>query len=228
MRIASYNIRKGLGLDGRRSPERILEVISDLDADVVVLQEADRRLGDRPAALPHALIETESDFDVAPVSENDVSLGWHGNAILVRRGIRIDAVERFDLPGLEPRGAVAITLNDVMATRVVGVHLGLLRTSRRKQLEVLRDRLDDASRPQTVIAGDFNEWSARKAHEPLAPAYAMAACMRSFPAAYPLATLDRIAHGPGLRIADAGVCTNKDAQIASDHLPIWADMATTV
>lgn len=225
MRLASYNIRKGLGLDGRRSPERILDVITNLGADIVVLQEADRRLGDRPAALPRDLIEAETDFRVAPLSDNDVSLGWHGNAVLVHRDIDVNDVERLDLPGLEPRGAVAVTLNDATATRVVGVHLGLLRTSRRKQLQALRERLDDSCRARTVIAGDFNEWSARQARQPLAPTYAFADCMRSFPAALPLATLDRIAHGPGLRIEDAGVARTKDAQIASDHLPIWADLA---
>jgi len=43
LRLASYNIHKALGTDGRRDPGRVLEVVNALGADVVALQEADRR-----------------------------------------------------------------------------------------------------------------------------------------------------------------------------------------
>ncbi|MGB0968912.1 MAG: endonuclease/exonuclease/phosphatase family protein, partial [Halocynthiibacter sp.] len=52
LRIASYNIRKCIGLDRRRDPHRTAGVIQALRADIVLLQEADKRLGARPAALP--------------------------------------------------------------------------------------------------------------------------------------------------------------------------------
>ncbi|MGE3746289.1 MAG: endonuclease/exonuclease/phosphatase family protein, partial [Sphingomonadaceae bacterium] len=55
--VASYNIRKAIGLDRRRRPERILDVIAELDADIVALQEADRRFGARVSALPFPLID---------------------------------------------------------------------------------------------------------------------------------------------------------------------------
>ena len=75
LRIVSYNIRKTRGLDQRRDPLRTLEVINRLGADVVVLQEADRRMGRRKAALSRDLIEQHSGFHVVPLAENDVSLG---------------------------------------------------------------------------------------------------------------------------------------------------------
>ena len=56
LRIASYNIRKCVGLDRRRDPERVLGVIAGLGADIVALQEADRRLGARPSTLDPARI----------------------------------------------------------------------------------------------------------------------------------------------------------------------------
>ena len=52
MRIASYNIRKAVGLDWRRNPGRIVDVLAEIDADVVVLQEADKRVGARAGVLP--------------------------------------------------------------------------------------------------------------------------------------------------------------------------------
>ena len=61
--FASYNIRKAIGLDRRRNPERILAVLREIDADVVALQEADRRLGRRASALPREMIEEHTGYE---------------------------------------------------------------------------------------------------------------------------------------------------------------------
>lgn len=98
LRFVSYIIRKARGRDGRRDPRRILDVINARDADVVALQEADLRLGQRPTALPRDAIEAESDFQVLQVATNDLSLGWHGNAVLLRKGLRARDIQRIDLP----------------------------------------------------------------------------------------------------------------------------------
>jgi len=220
-RIASYNIRKARGLDGRRDPGRIVDVINGLDADVITLQEADRRMGDRPTALPKDLIAQATDFDVVPLATNGVSLGWHGNAVLVRRGLRIADAFRIPLPGVEPRGAVAVTLEDGLT--VVGVHLGLLRNSRRRQLETIVAGLGDTT--QVAIIGDMNEWAVRRGFEALDDAYTLYSPGRSFHAARPVAALDRVALSRDLRLDDAGVDQRPLTKRASDHLPIWADVS---
>src|SRR5689334_20283829 len=56
MRIMTYNIRGGLGVDGRRSIARIGRVIQGAAADVIGLQEVHQRLpqsrlADQPRAL---------------------------------------------------------------------------------------------------------------------------------------------------------------------------------
>ena len=51
MKVASYNIHKCRGLDGVTRPDRIVEVIRELGADVVALQEVDRRFGRRGGLL---------------------------------------------------------------------------------------------------------------------------------------------------------------------------------
>lgn len=220
LRLASYNIRKCIGLDRRRDPGRILQVLNGIDADVVVLQEADRRLGARPAALPHAMIETETDF--IPVAFDDgASLGFHGNAILKRRGLATGQPMQIALPGTEPRGAVSIDIGD--ALRVVGVHLGLLRSDRRRQLAAIRAEIGDDM--PTAILGDFNEWKALGCMAALESDYLVHTPGRSFHAARPIAALDRVALSHGLELRDAGVVTQRPARIASDHLPIWADVA---
>lgn len=222
LRIASYNLRKCRGLDGRRDPGRSLDVINALDADVVALQEADRRLGPRPAALPGRMIEEFSDFRTVALAENDVSLGWHGNAILVRRDLEVDTPRRIPLPVFEPRGAVSVQIGGRL--RVVGVHLSLSRRYRRQQLAAIRAALPRDGMA-TVILGDFNEWSGRRGLEPLDGAFTAHAPGRSFHAARPLAALDRIALSPALELKDAGVVETAAAKVASDHLPVWADVA---
>lgn len=52
IRVASYNIRKAVGLDWRRDTHRIADVLAEVDADVIALQEADKRLGARAGVLP--------------------------------------------------------------------------------------------------------------------------------------------------------------------------------
>ncbi|MEN8887630.1 MAG: endonuclease/exonuclease/phosphatase family protein [Celeribacter marinus] len=222
MRLASYNLRKCRGTDGVRAPARVLDVINGLGADVVALQEADMRLGARPAALPARMIETHTDFVALPVATSPVSLGWHGNAILVRKDRIAHATHRINLPGLEPRGAVAVDLDGL---RVVGVHLGLLRASRQKQLHAIRAHLATLDARPTVILGDFNEWSRTSGLDPLRDAFDVIAPGHSFHAARPMAALDRIAVPYGLDLRDAGVVETAITRRASDHLPIWADVA---
>lgn len=222
IRIASYNIRKARGLDQRRDPGRVLDIINDLGADIVVLQEADLRLGARKAAIPHWMIAAHSDYRIAPVARNEVSLGWHGNAVLLRPGITVEKITHIDLPALEPRGAVHLRLGGAAQVSVVAAHLGLRRRDRLAQQRAVAAHLG-AGEP-AIIAGDFNEWSERNGLEVFGARFAIHAPGRSFHALRPIAALDRIALSPEVSLYDAGVVEDQRARRASDHLPIWADL----
>lgn len=221
IRLASYNIRKCVGLDRCRKPERIIDVLNSLGADVIVLQEADRRLGDRPAALPARLIENETDFHNVHLSPDGPSIGWHGNAVLVRKGIEVTDIGLLDLPGTEPRGAVSVRLKS--GPHLIATHLGLLRRDRRRQLDAILAEIGGNAR-NTAILGDFNEWSSSRGLEALASDFKMHSPGYSYHAARPVAALDRVALGSGLKLHDAGVRETRLTRIASDHLPIWADI----
>ena len=223
LRIASYNVRKARGLDQRRNPERTLQVINDLGADIVILQEADKRLGPRKAALPRDMIAGETDFTVLEVACNDVSLGWHGNAILVANDVACTDVERLSLPGLEPRGAVRVDVAIGAGLSLVATHLGLRRRDRRAQLEVINAAVAD--KEHVAIAGDFNEWSEHKGLEPLGSRFAVHAPGKTFHAKRPVAALDRFALRHGVEVRNAGVSQTDLARRASDHLPIWSDIS---
>ena len=223
MRIASYNIRKAVGLDWRRDPLRIIRVLSDLDADVVALQEADKRLGVRPAVLPQEQLYDQTGLRILNVT-NGPSSGWHGNAILVRDGWHVAGTERMSLPGIEPRGALMADLEGPEgALTLIGTHLGLRRGCRQLQLAHLLEELA-ANTTRAVIAGDFNEWSPRIGFDILEHAFEVVSPGRSFHASRPVAPLDRFAVGRDLRVLKSGVLRDGDARRASDHLPVWMDL----
>lgn len=222
LRLGSYNIRAGLGSDLRRDPLRVLSAIAALKADIVALQEADHRMGRRPAALPLDAIEAQTGLRPWPVAESAASLGWHGIALLARPGLDARAIHHVPLPGLEPRGAIAA---DLPGLRVVGVHLGLLRRNRRQQLDHLREALEALPPLPTVILGDFNEWSRKTGLGRLARHYTVLTPGRTFPARLPVAALDRIAHCDHLRVTPLEIPARARGPHPSDHLPILAEVA---
>lgn len=224
-RIASYNLQKCVGLDLRRRPDRSLQVIEALQAQVVVLQEADKRLPPRPAALPHDMVEDHG-WSIVPFGQPGGSLGWHGNAMLVRPGVDIRKTAHVELPGLEPRGAICAELDTgIGPIRVIGAHLGLVRRYRLLQVAAIVRHLREMPDMPTVLAGDFNEWGSVMPLDTVAQGLRFIHARLSYPAPRPVAALDRIALSDHLRFTRTGVHKAQPARVASDHLPVWADLA---
>jgi endonuclease/exonuclease/phosphatase family metal-dependent hydrolase len=223
LRIASWNIHKAVGSDRRRDADRVLAGIAELHADIVALQEADYRLGDRPSALPRDRIATLTGLDPLPIGRNAVSLGWHGNALLARPGIRVCGLEHLDLPGHEPRGAVIVDLDTPAPLRLVAVHLGLLRSARRRQLDAIKAALGRHPLRPTVILGDFNEHSRRVGLGRIATPFVILPTAATFPARRPFLPLDRIVHSPDLDLIPLSHVPAKGPH-PSDHLPLLAEL----
>lgn len=248
--VASYNMRKAIGTDRRRDPQRVLDVLHEIDADVVALQEADKRFGGRGSAVPHELIDNHGIYrpihfgvrhrrvmDRLPGGKrvdallkiNTRNIGWHGNALLVKRHIGVLDVAVLELPTLEPRGAILaeLLLGDDQPLRIVGMHLDLSGLWRRRQLRSILDAI--ANRPQkmpTILMGDTNEWrESAGCLKDLDGSYCIAPTGPSFHARHPVAALDRIIVDKQLKIEGAGVHMSPAARRASDHLPIWARLS---
>jgi len=226
-RVASYNIHKAVGTDMRRSPERILDVLAEIDADVIALQEADRRHGQRISTLPPRLIDSHSAYKAVPVNIRDGSIGWHGNAILVRKDFVIGSHSTVHIPCLEPRGAIMAEVGAKdMQLRLFGMHLDLSGLWRRRQAAAVIHAAGLGDAMPTVLMGDLNEWSAnRGCLADFAHHYRFAPCGRSFHARRPVARLDRIMYCGRLDLVNCGVHESATARRASDHLPIWADFS---
>ena len=228
LKVASYNIRKAVGLDWRRRPARVLDVLNELGADVVALQEVDRRFGSRISALDPELIEKHTDYRAIKFSHRPQSLGYHGNVILARKAIRVIDARPLVLPHLEPRGAAVADLDfGGKSIRVVGMHLGLTKKWRQLQTQTIVNELRalEANMP-TILMGDLNEPDLKsgvlRAFE---HGHTIAACGPSFHASMPVFTLDRIIVTENISIGEAGVHRSALSREASDHLPIWAQLA---
>ena len=221
--FATYNIHKAVGLDRRRDPERIIAVLRELKADVIALQEADRRLGERASVLPRALLD-DTPWKVVDVARRPRSIGWHGNALLVRRDFGVSTSEPLDLPTLEPRGAACAELEiEGLCLRVVGMHLDLSGLRRRDQLRAVL-RYCEARKPcPTVLMGDFNQWGrSTGAMRVFDKDWEVAPSGNSFPSRRPIAPLDRIIHSPHWKCVETGIHHSALAIAASDHLPVTA------
>jgi len=227
LRIVTYNIRKCVGLDWKRRPDRVVRVLSEIGADVVLLQEADRRFGARKGTLPAEALLAQAGLSLKQLNEGGPSHGHHGNALLVAEDVTVHALEGLQLPSLEPRGALIAEISkNGRLLRIAGAHLGLRATDRRRQatalIDAFRVRADGASE---VLVGDFNEWRAVGGSlSPIEARFQQLHAGASFHASSPIAPLDRIFVGVGLEPLRAGVHRSANSRKASDHLPVWADV----
>ncbi len=223
--VASYNVHKCVGLDRRFDPVRTMQVISEIDADVIALQEADQRFGDRAGLLDLAAVERETGLIPVPLAGRLKSHGWHGNVVLFRKG-SVASARQLVLPGAEPRGAVIVDLElEAGPLRVIAAHFGLLRHSRKLQAGTLLTAAELHSDKPTVLVGDLNEWrlGKRSSLRSLEPAFGPAhAIVPSFPSRFPVLALDRVMVRPHNLLTDVQAHDTALARIASDHLPIRA------
>jgi endonuclease/exonuclease/phosphatase family metal-dependent hydrolase len=230
IKVASYNIRKSLGTDRRRSPDRILKILEELDADVIALQEVDLRFGQRVTTIDPELIVDHTRYMPVRFGIRQESLGWHGNVLLVKKAARINSQQRIALPAFEPRGAVMADVELPDGTiRVVGMHLGLTGGYRVRQAQAVVAHLEKLEgQMPTIIMGDLNQWSENGGclaqfaihHNVIAPG-------PSFHSRAPMLKLDRIITSRDFRLEATGVHHSALARNGSDHLPVWAMLELT-
>jgi endonuclease/exonuclease/phosphatase family metal-dependent hydrolase len=233
MRILSYNIHKGIGgRDRRYRLERIIAVIQHEDPDVICLQEVDRHVArsrhdDQPRRLSEAL-RAESHLYQLNVR---LKAGGYGNLVLSRWPLRDHHQVSLRLKRRKPRGAqMAVVDTPEGPMHLVHWHLGLAERERhwqaRHMLEHALFRASDEL--PTLIVGDFNDWLNTLARGPFrhhgfvqvtAPRWRF----RSFPAYWPVASLDKaFVRGP-VQIRHARIVHSRLARDASDHLPLVID-----
>jgi len=219
--VATWNIHGGVGLDGRRMPTRIADALAQTEADVIALQEfaAPRGTLDGFGAELESRLAMRACIGVTFRTQRRE----FGNVVLSRRPILDARCIDLSFGVREPRNAIETTIDVGGAQlRVIATHLGLAAAERRAQVALLADRLAGTGVP-TILLGDFNEPKRRGTLAALAPHVESGASAPTFPSWCPLLRLDRIFVTPPLR-ADLRVQRDRRSRIASDHLPLLADI----
>ncbi len=247
LRIASYNIHKGLSFFNRRIVlHDVRDSLIGLNAEIVFLQEVQghhargaHRFETWPAMPQHEFIAGDLWNDFAYGKNSVYEHGHHGNAILSR--FPILSWENVDISAhaFESRGLLHCELavpNMAQPLHAICLHLALNEAGRRKQIHQLSERIrrmvpDDAP---LIIAGDFNDWRQRTSSY-LAEELGLKEVFeshhgrhaRSFPAALPFLSLDRI-YVRGFSIASAQVLHGQRWRRLSDHAALTAQLRPLV
>lgn len=222
LRIASYNIHRAIGRDGREDASRIIAVLREIDADIIALQEVGFRAED-PDHFLHCVARELDARVVDGVTLSDAR-GHYGNALVSRHEIADIKHHDISVAGREPRGAIEITLGiDAKRIRLIATHLGLRAAERRYQIGKLTQALNTPGVDVSVLLGDLNEWnrwgfSLRRLRKHFGASPAPA----TFPAHRPWLALDRIWVNPASIVGDMRAHRSELARIASDHLPLLA------
>jgi len=234
LRIVTYNIHKCIGLDRLKRPERVADVLRQIGADIIGLQEVVSISG-RKAELDQArYIADALGMEYRMGITRTMGSGVYGNVLLSR--FPFLSARTFDLshPGREERGClhayVAVTKERIL--HIYNVHLGTAFKERRHQARnMMRELISNLEQQNDarILLGDFNDWtrslptrlfSAHFAGEDIRRKLQR---KRTYPGILPLIYLDHIYYDPGLVLKGAMLHTSRKALIASDHLPLIAD-----
>lgn len=237
-RVVTYNIHKCRGMDRRVRPERIVEVLREINADIIALQEVlwldDESERGKPGMDQANFIACALGVNLTVGANRRLHGGAYGNAVLSRFAPIGSHNHDISVAGREQRGClrVDVDLGDRKALHVYNVHLGTSYTERKHQARKLfeHDVLGSAHLVgPRVMVGDFNEWIRGVSSKMLAAHFKNADIRRhlgrarTYPGLLPFLHLDHVYFDSALRLREATLHRSRTALVASDHLPIVAD-----
>ncbi len=211
VRLATYNIHGGVGVDGRYDPARVAAVLREIGADIVCLQEvALRPRGERHrrTAGPDGPFRADQASLLAEATGARVIVGSEvrnprarfQNAILSRFPVLFRSAIDLTVEGCPPRSAIDADLAiGERVLRVIATHFGLKGAERHLQanrvLAALAAPLAPNRRPAAtvLVMGDLNEWRGRRGGiRALERRLGRSFALRTFPSFMPVLALDRI------------------------------------
>jgi endonuclease/exonuclease/phosphatase family metal-dependent hydrolase len=231
LRVVTYNVHRCQGLDRRTRPERIAAVLKAIDADVIALQEVIGPGLTGPGHAEEIGASLGMGWVMAPTRER--RRHQFGNVVLSRLPIRDHAQHDLSWKTCEPRCSqrVAVDLGHSRTLHVYNVHLGTALLERRYQAGRLATWVHGKrSAGPKVVLGDFNEWSRGLATEVLTArlrSVHVGPFLRgrhSYPSFFPVLHLDHIYFEGEVEVRHVHLPRTRLARVASDHLPLVADI----
>jgi len=230
VRVATYNIHRSVGLDGRTRPDRIAAVLSDLQADVIALQEV---IGAGPNGGGHAEeLGAASGMGWVMASTRHLRGSLFGNVVLSRFPIRHHTQYDLSWRTCEARCCQRVDLDvDGATLHFYNVHLGTAYLERRFQAQRLAAIVSDrrVAGPKVVL-GDFNEWMKGLTTSLLSERLSAIDLRthlrrrRTYPGFFPILHLDHIYYQGEVQVSRVELPRTRRTMIASDHLPLVAEL----
>lgn len=237
LRILSYNIHKGFSRNNKRFVlDEIRQAIRSVDAELVFLQEVlgnHEHHGRKHANwIPDAQFEylADSIWSHFAYGKNAIyQHGHHGNAILSK--LPFSQWENTDVSQFRfsQRGILHGIIDESL--HVICMHLGLLGSERRHQIQALVDLVNHKVPKDAplIIAGDFNDWQC-KLDKQLANKLGVKEAFRefkgkparTFPSHLPMLQLDRIYYRH-LKVKNAERLADPHWRQLSDHCPLFVE-----
>lgn len=230
LRIVTYNVHRSRGMDRRTRPDRVAAVLRAIDADVIALQEV---VGAGPVGGSH-IEAIGAALGMGWVMAHTRHLRGHqfGNVILSRFPIRHHAQYDLSWKACEERCLQRVDVEVAgRLLHVYNVHLGTAILERRHQARRLATIVSDrhVTGPKIVL-GDFNEWM-RGLTTTLLSAKLKSVDLtkylrrrRTYPGLFPILHLDHIYYAGHLEIIGIELPRTRLSLVASDHLPLVADV----
>jgi len=231
VRVVTYNVHRSRGMDRRTRPERIIAVLAGVDADVIALQEV---IGPGLTGTGHAeQIGAALGMGWVMAPTRELRRHQFGNVVLSRHPIRDHTQIDLSWKTCEARNSQRVTV-DLGSDRVLHVynaHLGTALLERRYQAPRLASWVDDHRvKGAKLLLGDFNEWSRGLVDDVLAQRlesvdiFPYLRRRRTYPGFFPLLHLDHIYYSGDVSIRHIELPRTRLSLVASDHLPLVADI----
>jgi len=228
--VATYNIHRGRGLDGRTRLERIAAVLASIDADIIALQEVVGASPMKPGQAAELGAALGMGWVMSPTRHLRTAL--FGNVVLSRYPVRHHVQHELTWKTCEPRGCQRVDLAiDSDTLHFYNVHLGTSLLERRHQAARLANYVHDRRvvGPKVVL-GDFNEWARGLVTDVLGQRLQSVdltkhlSRRRSYPGFFPILHLDHIYFEGKVEVVGVSMPRDRMAKMASDHLPLVADL----
>ena len=230
VRIATYNIHRGRGLDGRTRLQRIAAVIAAVDADIVALQEVIGASPVKPGQAAELGASLGMGWVMAPTRHLRNAL--FGNVVLSRFPVKHHVQHDLTWKTCEPRNVQRVDLEvGAHVLHLYNVHLGTALLERRHQATRLASLVHDrrVTGPKIVL-GDFNEWARGLATDILAERLDSVDLRQhlrrrgTYPGFFPILHLDHIYFEGRVEVLRVSMPRDRLTLMASDHLPLVADL----
>lgn len=225
--VATYNVHGCVGTDGRSDPRRVAEVIRELDAEIIGLQEvyASSETGSKWAHMEY--LSEISGLQALPGPTMKRKDSHYGNVLLTHFPIlQTDNID-LTIRGREPRGAIdAILKIGNRPVRLIVTHLGLKGKERLCQTRQLSHKVQEDNSSALILLGDINEWyPLSRSLWYLKTYFGKSPVRPTFPARWPVLPLDRIWVRPANALLRVWSHKTPLSRMASDHLPLKGSIA---